>query len=240
MALESPSSAPSQDKAVLILGMHRSGTSALAGSFRDAGLYMGDVLDAPFSLNPKGLQEPASIVHMHEDLLRTNGGSWSEPPSEIRWNPLHSAVRDLFIESRKKKGIWGFKEPRTLLVFSGWLPVLPNWVGVGIFRDPREVVMSMQARNGFDLAKGFEIWRIYNQALLSLHRRFDVPVIEFRTDAEQMHSCISRLVAHVGLASPPNPKFYDAAIPRHAGLGSGIAVPPDVSHLLEELREAAW
>lgn len=240
MALENPSPAPSDDKAVLILGMHRSGTSALAGSFRDAGLYMGNVLGAPISLNPKGLQEPASIVHMHEDLLRTNGGSWSEPPTEIRWGPLHNSVRDLFIESRKDKGTWGFKEPRTLLVFRGWLQVLPNWVGVGIFRDPREVALSMQGRNGFDLAKGFEIWKIYNNALLSLHRHFDVPVIEFTADAEQMRSGISRLVAHVGLCSPANPQFYDALVPRHVGLGSDITVPPDVARLLAALREAAW
>lgn len=235
-----PVAAPAPDRCLLILGMHRSGTSALAGSFREAGLHMGRLLDQAIVHNPKGLQEPPAIVHMHENLLRENGGAWHDPPARIEWGPLHRAVRDLFIESRQGKGLWGFKEPRCLLVAQGWIDALPDWAGVGIFRDPRPVVRSIQLRNGFDLEKCFAIWTAYNTALLDLHRRFGLPFIEFHSDGAGMQAGIARLVAHAGLAPVADPAFFDGAIPRHGDAVDEMALPDTAARLLAALREAAW
>lgn len=230
---------PQIGRCVLILGMHRSGTSALAGSFREAGLYMGRVLDHGFGLNPKGLQEPSALVYMHENLLEANGGAWHEPPEQISWQPLHKSVRDLFIDSRRGQGAWGFKEPRTLLVAQEWIEALPDWTGVGIFRDPREVALSIQDRNGFELEKGFRIWNAYNRRLLELHRDHGVPVMEFVPDPEVMRSGISRLISHAGLTPPTAPAFFDASIPRNSGKAPELALPAEVDRTLAALREAA-
>jgi len=127
-------------KGLAILGMHRSGTSTLAGTMRANGIYFGDVLHKGSPRNAKGFHEPRALLYMHEDLLLKNGGAWHDPPSAISWDPLHKAVRDLFIESRSDKPLWAFKDPRTLLVLEGWLEVLPNLKFVGIFRHPAEVV----------------------------------------------------------------------------------------------------
>lgn len=227
------------DRCVMILGMHRSGTSALAGSLREAGLYMGDVLDGGFALNPKGLQEPESIIFMHEDLLRANGGAWHDPPAQIEWRRLHSSVRRLFIESRRGHGVWGFKEPRTLLVAEAWIEDLPDWTGVGIFRDPREVAVSIHRRNGFPVEKGLRLWQTYNARLLDLHRRHGVALMEFTTSASQMRAGIARLAAHAGLHPPEHPAFYDATIPRSTPADAAIDLPADIAALLEALRTAA-
>lgn len=234
-----PEPEPQIGRCVMILGMHRSGTSALAGSFREAGLYMGRVLDQGFGLNPKGLQEPSALVYMHENLLAANGGAWHEPPAGIAWQPLHRSVRDLFIESRRGQGAWGFKEPRTLLVAQEWIEALPEWTGAGIFRDPREVALSIQGRNGFALEKGFHIWNAYNQRLLELHRCHGVPVMEFTADPEQMRAGISRLIAHAGLTPPADPAFFDASIPRNSGKAAELEMPPETARTLAALREAA-
>lgn len=234
-----PATEPKIGRCVLILGMHRSGTSALAGSFREAGLYMGRVLDHSFGLNPKGLQEPSALVYMHENLLEANGGAWHEPPEQITWQPLHRSVRDLFIDSRRGEGAWGFKEPRTLLVAQDWIEVLPDWTGAGIFRDPREVALSIQGRNGFDLEKGFHIWNAYNRSLLQLHRNHGVPVMEFVSDPEAMRAGISRLIAHTGLTPPERPAFFDASIPRNSGKAPDLQIPAEVAQTLAALREAA-
>jgi hypothetical protein len=45
---------------------------------------------------------------MHEDLLARHGGSWHNPPEVGEWPPLHGAVRDLFIESRHGRPLWGY------------------------------------------------------------------------------------------------------------------------------------
>lgn len=226
-------------RCVLILGMHRSGTSALAGSFREFGLHMGDLLDKSFALNPKGLQEPASLVYMHENLLEANGGAWHEPPSEVVWKPLHTSVRDLFIESRHGRGTWGFKEPRTLLVVDGWIEALPDWTGVGIFRDPGEVALSLKNRNGFDLDKGFYVWRAYNDRLLAMHRRHGVPFIEFTRDADRMREGMRRLARHAGLTPSNETTFFDESIPKNIGKAEALDLPDDVRRTFDALKEAA-
>ena len=137
-------------RCIVVLGMHRSGTSMLMGTLREAGLYVGDVLDKPFALNRKGLQEPPAVLYMHEHLLEANGGSWHSPPKDVQWDKMHEAIRDLFIESRTGKSLWGFKDPRTLLTLEGWKSALPNLELVGIFRHPSEVALSLKNRNDFD------------------------------------------------------------------------------------------
>ena len=49
-------------KVVLILGMHRSGTSVLSAGLQSMGVYLGDKLFSPESDNPKGNYENEKIV----------------------------------------------------------------------------------------------------------------------------------------------------------------------------------
>lgn len=76
-----------KSQCVIVLGMHRSGTSTLSGTLLEVGLHLGSVLDSKFARNPKGLQEAPSILFMHENLLGANGGSWHQPPDQIEWFP---------------------------------------------------------------------------------------------------------------------------------------------------------
>lgn len=225
---------------ILIFGMHRSGTSALAGSFQEAGLYLGRTLDTPFEHNPKGLQEPPAVIFMHENLLQENGGAWHAPPPSIVWGQLHKAVRDLFIESRAPHALWGLKEPRMLLVAEGWIEALPSWSGVGIFRDPVQVAQSIFLRNGFDHDKCFAIWKAYNSALIALHRKYGVPIVEFSSDSAEMEGRIRKLLVHAGLPADQAMTFFDPAIPRHREEAAELALPQDVARLLAELRDVAW
>lgn len=200
-------------KCIFILGMHRSGTSALAGSLQDAGLYLGDVLSSSIKgLNEKGLQEPAAIIYMHQNLLEENGGSWDTPPDEITWKPLHKSVRDLFIESRREIPLWGFKEPRTLLTFSGWTEVLNDWGAVGIFRNPMEVAMSLQSRNEMPLEQGLHLWLQYNQRLLALHKQHEFPLIEFSKDGDATRERIEKAAICLGLKPGQEAPFFEPGL----------------------------
>jgi hypothetical protein len=228
-------------RCVLILGMHRSGTSLLAGTLGAAGLYLGRVLDAPFSLNPTGLQEPEVLIRMHEDLLEANGGAWHDPPAQVVWGRLHCTVRDLFIESRAGRPLWGFKEPRTLLVAEGWIEALPAWTAVGIFRHPAEVVASLAHRNGFAPDRARALWCAYNRRLLSLQQRHGFPVVEFSADPARMRPGLSRALAWLGLPEPAAGRLFDAGLPRHTAASEAEAVPQSeaVQTLLDGLRAAA-
>jgi len=71
-------------KALVILGMHRSGTSAIAGSLEDCGVYLGDVNSCSPD-NLKGNRELREVITLNEDLLKSAGGSWFSPPEKITW-----------------------------------------------------------------------------------------------------------------------------------------------------------
>lgn len=238
-AAATPDAPTEPSRSIAILGMHRSGTSALAGSLRQAGVYLGQVLDNGFALNPKGLQEPAAVLYMHENLLQANGGCWHEPPATVEWKPMHLAVRDLFIESRQGRPLWGFKDPRTLLVLDGWRAALPALEFAGIFRHPAEVASSLHGRNGFPLEKGFAIWTRYNRHLLELHEQVSFPLVEFVADPAAMARAIDRVLARLRLQPAAAPDFLDTAL-RHFDAGSAaIPLPEETAALYARLRQRA-
>lgn len=239
MTTEAPVPSPTAPRALAILGMHRSGTSALAGALRQAGVYLGRVLDGGFALNPKGLQEPAAVLYMHENLLQANGGSWHEPPATIEWKPMHLAVRDLFIESREGRPLWGFKDPRTLLVVDGWRQVLPALEFAGIFRHPFEVASSLQSRNGFPLEKGFAIWTRYNAELLKLHEAVAFPLVEFVADGAAMREALEHVLARLRLAPEVAPDFIDTGLRRFEAAAVDMPLPPQTAAVFARLRERA-
>ena len=121
-------------RVVAILGMHRSGTSLLAGTLQECGLELGDVnTQAP--ANDKGNRESWLLIALHEDVLRKAGGFWHRPPTQpVTWTRLHRTVRSLFIEEFLGVPLWGFKDPRLLYVLEGWLEALPALEAVAIFR----------------------------------------------------------------------------------------------------------
>lgn len=220
----------------MVLGMHRSGTSALTGVLRQSGLYLGAALDAPIARNPTGLQEPAAVLHMHEDLLNANGGCWHAPPDQVTWDKLHCAVRDLFIESRQGTGLWGFKDPRTLLVIDGWIEVLPHWSAVGIFRAPQAVARSLMARNGLEEEACYRLWEAYNTRLLQLHRLYNIPLVEFRSDTETTRADMLRVVEALGLR--PDVSLLDGRIPTHSAASDPETVPEPLQGLWRDLQAA--
>ena len=75
-----------QSPCVIVLGMHRSGTSLLTGSLEAAGLYLGEVNnEAPF--NRKGNKENESIRELNDALLERNGAAWNRPPNgQAQWS----------------------------------------------------------------------------------------------------------------------------------------------------------
>src|SRR5271166_5535385 len=88
-----PSPVPNQaDRiCVLVVGMHRSGTSAVASALGELGLALpreGDLLGPRFG-NEKGHFESLSLMSLGDEALRLLGGSWDDPP-ELPPDPANS------------------------------------------------------------------------------------------------------------------------------------------------------
>lgn len=209
---------PGPPPCVIVLGMHRSGTSLLAGSLEAAGLYLGDVNHAaPF--NRKGNKENEPIRGFHNELLAKNGASWDRPPRrQIQWKqPDEERARSLVEPYFRAALPWGFKDPRTIWLVEGWLRLLPAARIVGVFRHPSLVVRSLAARTG-DLATGtgeaLKLWCAYNSELLRLHRKYRFPLVHFASDATLQEDFIAPLTSFarsVGLSGPLD-RFFDSAL----------------------------
>ena len=97
---------------IIVLGMHRSGTSALSGVLSHAGVFFGRNLLKELPENPKGFFENTEVVNFNEAILSREGVSWHNPYNLKALNDLQSDIRDLkdllhsnYSESKKQNWI---------------------------------------------------------------------------------------------------------------------------------------
>ncbi|MHA6483023.1 sulfotransferase family protein [Paenibacillus sp. strain BS8-2] len=161
-------------EAVIILGMHRSGTSLLAQTIRTLGVYLGEEqqLMSPREDNPEGFWEHEEIVAIHDELLDRLCSSWdtTKPLPENWWLTevgFEGKARLIQIVSRDFSNVplWGFKDPRTCLLLPLWQSVLKelniNARYILSIRNPLNVAASLKKRDQFHSDKSFGIWSLY-------------------------------------------------------------------------------
>ncbi len=210
IAKERPKALP-RSPIVCILGMHRSGTSCLAGCLEERGLYLGDVVNsAPH--NRKGNKENIELREINDEVLAFNGGSWDRPPERVSWNAALQRRRDRHIASYCAREPWGFKDPRTLLTLPFWLDGDPNMRLVGTFRNPHAVAESLSRRPGLEpQLSPLDLWEIYNLKLLDYARRFVIPLLCFDWPPVVYVRALNEVARDLGLRGDPTAPlhFYD-------------------------------
>jgi hypothetical protein len=168
---------------VAILGMHRSGTSAVAGLLADHGIEFGPVRTRN-RFNPRGNRELPALNELHEEVLARSGGSWWAPPTSVAVNPDDLRRRDEIL--RTIAGEPGaVKDPRMLVCSDLWRDV--EMKRIGVIRNPVSVRRSLARRAKerphrhpqFSARQWEDLWARYNRELLAEHRRSAFPVIDF-------------------------------------------------------------
>jgi hypothetical protein len=233
---------PVTPRVITVLGMHRSGTSALTGSLQAAGLHLGDVRTEGGASNLKGHREPGELIKLHEDVLITSGGAWHLPPPNVTWTARQRERRDEFIAARAGLPLWGWKEPRTLLVIDGWLEVVPTLEMVGTFRHPAVVARSLQRRHGNDdMGMWLDVWLAYDRPLLALAEERGIPLIDFDLPAEVYEARLRSIVAELALPHPDAAAaFFESELrTSQAQMPPSVALPEEVASVYGRLREIA-
>ena len=65
---------------VFVMGMHRSGTSAIAGALHKLGYEFGkELVDPAPGINDLGFFEDKTVLALHEELLASWGRDWRYP-----------------------------------------------------------------------------------------------------------------------------------------------------------------
>ena len=223
---------------VCIIGMHRSGTSVLAGSLQKAGLFLG----AHFVRNRhnlRGNRENPQVLELHEELLAENRGSWDHPPKEVRWASEHLDRARELVAQNADQGRWGFKDPRTLLTLSGWKRVAKKVELAGTFRHPLAVAISLKSRNKIDMEKGVELWNYYNRLLLTAWDEHPFPLVCFDWEKELLNQKISEAARRLGLdCLTSENQFFDPEL-RHHETNTESSLPKDTRAIYRALEERA-
>ena len=218
--------------------MHRSGTSCLAGTLEEAGVFLGEILRRS-RYNAKGNREHPRIMALHNHIFRANGGSWDKPPDSADWSPAHEFKRDMIIQDFQGKSPWGFKDPRTLYTLDGWLRAVPKLTLVGVVRHPLAVAQSLQHRNKLPIEKGIQLWTLYNQRLLAYFQQFDFPILSFDLEDEALRARLLALLKTLGLPLPADRlAFFDSNL-RHALATDQTPLPAAARSLFEQLNKIA-
>jgi hypothetical protein len=159
----------SSTKALLVLGMHRSGTSSMAGAMVRLGGAAPLNLMPPADDNPTGFWESTVLATLNDQILAAGGSHWEDwrqfDPTRI------DAAAALALKRQAKSALAGefgetslavIKDPRMCRLMPFWSSVFreANWSirPVLQLRSPLEVALSLNRRDGIPLGLGCLIW----------------------------------------------------------------------------------
>ena len=168
----------SEPLAIVILGMHRSGTSCLAGMLAAGGLASAGDAVRNWD-NARGHHEMLDVVRLDEAVLAHSGGHWLAPPAEVRWTDAQAAARDRLLRARIDGRPALLKDPRTLLALPFWRASRVPYHVIGIVRHPLAVARSLESWRGMPLAEGVALWSAHNRALAEDRARHGYALVDF-------------------------------------------------------------
>ncbi len=225
----------SPPRGVVVLGMHRSGTSAatrLVNVLGPATCAPGDMVRGPW--NPSGHFESRTLMHLNNSLLNQMGRTWwYPPPAGSDYDRVADAITTSPRRARRvfrrvhPRAPWVWKDPRTSVLLPFWRRALgPKLAAVVVVRNPLDVALSMQRRHSVTIAFAVALWERYNRLIL-LHSA-GMPVLVTRYDD---------LVADPGAWTERTRAFLTGLGMHLAGAGDSAATAQDFVD--PELRHSA-
>ncbi|GCD77810.1 hypothetical protein JCM31826_12920 [Thermaurantimonas aggregans] len=172
---------PELYRPVIIMGMHRSGTSFLAEVLHRAGIHMGVKRDHNF--------EAFHFLSINQRAMWQSGGDWNKPVVPAfehfdKWSSeelfkIHFDLKGngkyIFYKLINRR--WGWKDPRNTFTLPYWLNQFPQAKVIHLIRNGWDVALSLQKRNQksgevykaeFDEPiAGFSLWNTYITQALS-------------------------------------------------------------------------
>lgn len=193
-------------KTIVVLGVHRSGTSLTAGVLKSLGVMMGEVLLEKGFGNPVGHFEDSEILHLNNTIIQSAGGEWDKPPApeEI------TAQKDIFfdrikgiVETKNSAAlVWGWKDPRTCLTIDLFLEHLTNPYVIVCRRSNDEIAKSLQLRNNIPYKDGITLAESYEERISRfMEKQSELPCLflNHRDNLANPDKMIGSLIEFIGI-----------------------------------------
>ena len=199
---------PQTRAGILILGMHRSGTSSLTRLLNLAGLTLSRQVLPPTSANPVGYWESEHAYDLNQRFLRAANSAWND------WTPLNLATstpRDELIrdagryirEEFADVDNFVLKDPRLCRVLPEWKMALAlNGFDTKIvlaLRNPVDVAASLKIRDGTPLSLGYFLWLRYVLESERASRQLRRVIVHYDDVMLRWRSILGTVSEHLGL-----------------------------------------
>lgn len=154
---------------VIILGMHRSGTSAVARVLNMMGAYLApeQQIMPPTSDNPKGYWERLDVMQLNDRILQAGNSDWQ--------NVLHFDAQRISASNKKAfrheinklvcaldaNRPWMLKDPRLCITFPLWREHLELPICIHVYRNPLQVARSLHKRDGIPITAALAMWETH-------------------------------------------------------------------------------
>ena len=158
------------NRLIVVLGMHRSGTSVITRGLQVFGVQLGDKMMPPTEgINPKGYWEDVDLNALNIEMLHAIGNDWCRVrvigSSDVEFLHKHGYFRravDLIREKTGSSPLFAFKDPRVAKLLSFWKEVFVHCqLDVSYLlavRNPLSVVKSLTKRDGIEAEQSYLLW----------------------------------------------------------------------------------
>ncbi len=171
---------------VMVVGMHRSGTSAVTRVINLLGVPLGRADDIyAADDNPSGHWESNTLCDLNEMILHVFGGfDMGMPPMPRSWlrsrraEYLKGVMRSTFGDIYRGER-WLWKDPRICLTLPLWRQVLNDFCIVFVVREAGPVTRSLHRREGFPIVYCHALWDDYNRRAVSASSGLPVVTVDF-------------------------------------------------------------
>lgn len=197
---------PSKKKQLIILGMHRSGTSLTSNIISSIGYDLGETLLGMDVSNVDGHFEDEALVNLNDSVLSALGCDWKSPPSY----EIVNSVREEFVaqyadyvgQRNASNESWAVKDPRLSLTIQLMLPYLDSPRFIVCYRSVEAVAKSLNKRDGLSLDDATALYRMYNQHIERFfleNPNLDKLVIQYEDLVGQPDFSVKKILAFLGV-----------------------------------------
>ena len=248
---------------IMVLGMHRSGTSALSGVLHILGMDIGRDKMGAAEENPKGFFENNQITFLNDRVMHHLGFAWDDPfpfPSDWWQQDCLAEYQQQFIEILETEfattQLIGFKDPRICVLLPWWQNILqqchftPSYPI--IYRHPLEVAASLAKRNQFSVQKSVMLWMKHMLDAERYTRHSPRCILSFEQLLAHPAETLTRLISVLQLAFPVTieerqqeiVRFLEKDLKHHTVTpqkddASCLPLAQDYYHLLQQLSECS-
>lgn len=198
---------------LVVLGMHRSGTSAFTGILDLLGVNLGTQMLETQSDNPKGFFENKYVVLANDCILETLNTSWDDTfplptdwPARFKDSQLLADIRSFLRTEITHNQLSALKDPRLCRLLPLWLPlfttegITPHFAL--LIRNPLEIADSLKRRNGFSIEKSLILWMQHMIDAERNTRHSPRGFVEYESLLSDTHKTIERMFRNSGLEVP--------------------------------------